>query len=76
MDHVHVQDLSGLKKNQNTPRPSEHPPVMGEKMSKRLVFKVLFVPSCSVLRFRETLTSVDTVLYYHQDTWTHFALSS
>ena len=26
----------GLKKNQNTPRPSEHPPVMGEKMSKRL----------------------------------------
>ena len=25
-----------LKKNQATPRPSEHPPVMGEKMSKRL----------------------------------------
>ena len=25
-----------LKKKQNTPRPSEHPPVMGEKMSKRL----------------------------------------
>ena len=25
-----------LKKNQNTPRPSEHPPVRGEKMSKRL----------------------------------------
>ena len=25
-----------LKKNQNTPRPSEHAPVMGEKMSKRL----------------------------------------
>ena len=25
-----------LKKDQNTPRPSEHPPVMGEKMSKRL----------------------------------------
>ena len=25
-----------LKKNHNTPRPSEHPPVMGEKMSKRL----------------------------------------
>ena len=25
-----------LKKNQNTPRPSEHPPVMGGKMSKRL----------------------------------------
>ena len=24
-----------LKKNQTTPRPSEHPPVMGEKMSKR-----------------------------------------
>ena len=28
--------LSCLKKNQSTPRPSEHPPVMGEKMSKRL----------------------------------------
>ena len=26
-----------LKKNQNARRPSEHPPVMGEKMSKRLV---------------------------------------
>ena len=26
-----------LKKNQTTPRPSEHPPVMGEKISKRLV---------------------------------------
>ena len=25
-----------LKKNQNAPRPSEHPPVRGEKMSKRL----------------------------------------
>ena len=25
-----------LKKNQNTPRPSEHPPVMGGKMSTRL----------------------------------------
>ena len=25
-----------LKKNQNTPRPSEPPPVMGGKMSKRL----------------------------------------
>ena len=25
-----------LKKNQTTPRPSEHPPVMGGKMSKRL----------------------------------------
>ena len=25
-----------LKKNQKTPRPSEHPPVRGEKMSKRL----------------------------------------
>ena len=26
-----------LKKNQNAPRPSEHPPVRGENMSKRLV---------------------------------------
>ena len=25
-----------LKKNQSTPRPSKHPPVMGEKLSKRL----------------------------------------
>ena len=25
-----------LKKKQNTPRPSEHPPVMGGEMSKRL----------------------------------------
>ena len=25
-----------LKKNQNAPRPSEHPPIRGEKMSKRL----------------------------------------
>ena len=25
-----------LKKNQSTPRPSEHSPVMGEKMTKRL----------------------------------------
>ena len=25
-----------LKKNQNAPRPSEHPPVMGKEMSKRL----------------------------------------
>ena len=29
-------DSSCLKKNQNAPRPSEHPPVMGKKMSKRL----------------------------------------
>ena len=26
-----------LKKSQNTPRPSEHPPVRGGEMSKRLV---------------------------------------
>ena len=26
-----------LKKHQNAPRPSEHPPVMGEKKSKRFV---------------------------------------
>ena len=38
----HVQDWQPypvdpcLKRNQSTPRPSEHPPVMGEKMSKRL----------------------------------------
>ena len=27
--------VCSLKKNQSTPRPSEHPPVMGGKMSKR-----------------------------------------
>ena len=27
---------ANLKKNQNAPRPSEHPPVRGERMSKRL----------------------------------------
>ena len=33
-----IEKLVGccLKKNQNAPRPSEHPPVRGEKMSKRL----------------------------------------
>ena len=25
-----------VQRNQSAPRPSEHPPVMGEKMSKRL----------------------------------------
>ena len=30
---------SYLKKNQSTPRPSEHPPVMGGKMSKRFRLK-------------------------------------
>ena len=28
--------FSGVKKNQNAPRPSEHPPVRGGEMSKRL----------------------------------------
>ena len=32
----YIQYLCYLKKNQSTPIPSEHPPVMGEKMSKRL----------------------------------------
>ena len=30
------QSVLCLKKNQTPPRPSEHPPVMGGKMSKRL----------------------------------------
>ena len=30
-----IEIIICLKKNQSTPRPSEHPPVMGEKMSKR-----------------------------------------
>ena len=50
--HTHIVDLVGnhlnsficilfltyefKKKNQTTPRPSEHPPVMGGEMSKRL----------------------------------------
>ena len=32
-----------LKKNQSTPRPSEHPPVMGGKMSKRLGIMLLYI---------------------------------
>ena len=47
--------LSFLKKNQNVPRPSEHPPVREEKMSKRLggikvkaaMFLLSFLPSRS-----------------------------
>ena len=35
MGEESVSDIR-LKKNQNAPRPSEHPPVRGEKMSKRL----------------------------------------
>ena len=31
-----IRRLSCLKKNQNAPRPSEHPPVRGKKMSKHL----------------------------------------
>ena len=30
------REPQSLKKNKTTPRPSEHPPVMGGKMSKRL----------------------------------------
>ena len=33
--YLHITYYVFLKKNQNAPRPSEHPPVMGEKMSKR-----------------------------------------
>ena len=36
--------LECLKKNQSTPRPSEHPPVMGEKMSKRFVMAATTSP--------------------------------
>ena len=32
---LYVEYVVYLKKNQTTPRPSEHPPVMGKKMSKR-----------------------------------------
>ena len=35
-DFTVITRLLCLKKNQNTPRPSEHLPVMGGKMSKRL----------------------------------------
>ena len=42
-----IQPLSRscLKKNQSTPRPSEHPPVMGGKMSKRLPGRWLLLSS-------------------------------
>ena len=33
---IKIDILLCLKKNQNTPRPFEHPPVMGGKMSTRL----------------------------------------
>ena len=33
---VSKKNVNALKKNQSTPRPSEHPPVMGGEMSKRL----------------------------------------
>ena len=36
-DEVSLHGIFLLKKNQNAPRPSEHPPVRGEKMSKRLL---------------------------------------
>ena len=35
-NNVQTVQMYFLKKNQTTPRPSEHPPVMGENMSKRL----------------------------------------
>ena len=40
-----VVECCCLKKNETTPRPSEHPPVMGEKMLKRLgvVVVVFFI---------------------------------
>ena len=33
---VKASSLRCLKKNQNTPRPSEHPPVRGREISKHL----------------------------------------
>ena len=33
---INSGELLLFKENQNTPRPSEHPPVTGGKMSKRL----------------------------------------
>ena len=35
-NQVKMSEKRSLKKNQNAPRPSEHPPVRREKMSKRL----------------------------------------
>ena len=35
INHLSESSIESLKKNQNAPRPSEHPPVRG-KMSKRL----------------------------------------
>ena len=36
IQHTSHEAYMYLKKNQSTPRPSEHPPVMGGEMSKRL----------------------------------------
>ena len=36
LSSYHARAYRCLKKNQTTPRPSEHPPVMGGEMSKRL----------------------------------------
>ena len=36
LNYQRWQFSQSLKKNQNAPRPSEHPPVRGGKMSKRL----------------------------------------
>ena len=44
------REVKCLKKNQNAPRPSEHPPVRGENMSKRFVLadaSVVGTPICT-----------------------------
>ena len=48
-----------FKKNLNAPRPSEHPPVMGEKISKRLggINSLLF------LTFSALVASPEKLLY-------------
>ena len=47
--------LTCLKKNQTTPRPFEHPPVMGEKMSKRLggIKRLQIIQNLFMLAFKQ-----------------------
>ena len=56
--YCEINGMVGLKKNQNAPRPSEHPPVMGKKKVKtfrwdqRLQIQNLFMAFKQVPRCR------------------------
>ena len=52
-----------LKKNQTTPRPSEHPPVMGGKMSKRLGgIKRLQIQNLFMMAFKQVRSPMQITL--------------